>query len=136
MTSTENHPVLLFDGLCNLCNGAVQWIIQRDQEGVFRYASLQSEFGQRLQRENGLDPNALDSIILYEDGEVMTKSEAVVGIAQKLGWPYRIGVMGKILPTFVRDGLYDWVARNRYRWFGKKDECMLPRPEWRGRFLD
>ncbi len=85
--------------------------------------------------EEGLDPDRLDSLILYHEGKILKKSEAVLRLAKLLGWPYRLGVLFRGLPLFLRDGIYDWVARNRYRWFGKNEACMLPRPEWRARFL-
>lgn len=130
------HPTLFFDGVCNLCNGAVQWLILRDRKGLLRFASLQSDLGRRLMQEHGLDPDRLDSLILYHEGKLLMKSQAVLQLADLLGWPYRLGLVFRLLPALLRDSIYDWVARNRYRWFGKKEACMLPRPEWKARFLD
>lgn len=135
MKSIGPEPILLFDGLCNLCNGVVQWLIVRDQHGRLRYASLQSKIGQQIQEQHGLDPTKLDSLILYENGKLLFKSNAVLRLADWLSWPYRILCFFSWMPLFIRDGLYDWVARNRYRWFGKKEACMLPKAEWKDRFL-
>lgn len=129
------EPILLFDGLCNLCNAAVQWLIVRDRRGLLRFASLQSEIGQQIQQQHGLDPAKLDSLVLYEDGQLFLKSDAVLRLADLLSWPYRLLRFFTWVPLFFRDGLYDWVARNRYRWFGKKEACMLPKAEWKDRFL-
>ncbi len=135
MELTEKEPILLFDGLCNLCNGAVQWLILRDRQGQVRYASLQSALGQRIQQQHGLDPQKLDSLILYQGGQIFLKSEAVLHLIHFLSWPYPLLRLFKWVPLLIRDGVYDWVARNRYRWFGKKEACMLPRAEWKDRFL-
>jgi predicted DCC family thiol-disulfide oxidoreductase YuxK len=128
--------VILFDGVCNLCNRSVQFVIQRDAHHRFSFASLQSDFGQRQLRQMGLPPGARHSVLLIKDTRLFEKSDAALEIARYLsgGWPLLYA--GKLVPRFLRDGLYDWVARHRYRWFGKREECMLPRPEWRARFLD
>lgn len=135
MASAEKGPILLFDGLCNLCNGAVQWLILRDRQGQLRYASLQSAVGQQIQEEHGLDTSKLDSLVLYQNGQVFLKSEAVLRLVDLLPWPYPLLRFFKWVPLLIRDGVYDWVARNRYRWFGKQEACMLPRAEWKDRFL-
>jgi predicted DCC family thiol-disulfide oxidoreductase YuxK len=127
-----DHPVVLFDGVCNLCNGSVVFIIRNDPRGVLRFAPLQSEQADRLL--GGRTPPR-DSVVLVENGRVYTRSEAVLRIARLLRqpWPLLSGLI--VLPAGVRDWLYDWIARNRYRWFGKREACMMPTPELRSRFL-
>jgi predicted DCC family thiol-disulfide oxidoreductase YuxK len=135
MTDRESHPVVLFDGVCNLCNATVNWIIARDRKGLFRFAALQSVAGVRLQREHGLDPTALDTLVLVEGGRTYRKSSAGLRIVRRLCWPWPL-LFGLIaVPAFMRDFAYGWFARRRYRWFGRKDECMAPAPEVRERFL-
>lgn len=131
------HPVVLFDGVCNLCAGSVRFVIERDPEGVFRFAPLQSAVGERLLAEAGLDEDhdTLDSIVLVEDDEVYTKSDAVIRVAARLGGPYRLLSPARYLPKRARDAVYDFVAANRYDWFGKRDRCLMPTPELESRFL-
>ncbi|WP_262178591.1 thiol-disulfide oxidoreductase DCC family protein [Haloarcula laminariae] len=129
-------PVLLFDGVCNLCNGVVQFIIPRDPEGRIRFAPLQSAAGKALLAGHGLPPSDLDSVVLVEDGEVYRKSAAVIRLAELLGWPYRAAAAARVVPQSVRDALYDVVAANRYDVFGRKDRCMLPDDDVSDRFLE
>lgn len=131
----SGQPVILFDGVCNLCSGAVQFIIRHDPKAVFRFASLQSEYGQSCVARLGYDPNELQSIILIKGHEAWRKSDAALQIAAQLsgGWPAL--VVFRIVPRFIRDAVYDWIARKRYSFFGKKDSCWLPTPELRARFL-
>jgi len=130
-----DHPVLLFDGVCNLCNGVVQFIIPRDPDGRIRFAPLQSAAGKALLSGQGLPPSDLDSVVLVEDSEVYRKSEAVIRVAELLGWPYRAAAVGRAVPVSVRDAMYDFVAANRYDVFGRKDQCMLPDEDVQDRFL-
>jgi len=130
-----DHPVLLFDGVCNLCNGVVQFIIPRDPDGEIRFAPLQSAAAKALLSGHGLPPSDLDSVVLVEDGEVYRKSAAVIRVAELLGWPYRAAAVGRAVPESVRDALYDIVAANRYDVFGRKDRCMLPDEDVSDRFL-
>lgn len=145
--ASEEGPIILFDGVCNLCNGAVKWVIRYDRHARFRFASLQSETARRLIAENGPSLQqgsggrgsgmALpDSVVLIADGRVRVKSDAALGIARRLGWPWRAAAAGLIVPRVLRDAVYAWVARHRYRWFGKRDACMVPTPGMRARFLD
>lgn len=138
MELQEKKKIILFDGVCNLCNGAVNFVISRDRNDVFRYASLQGKVGQQLLEERHIDVQKTDSIVLIEPGVAyFIKSEAAIEIAKELGWPWRaLSVFGYILPTVLRDKIYDLIARNRYRWFGKKDQCMIPTPALRSKFLD
>lgn len=130
------QPVLLFDGVCNLCNTTIQFIIPRDPEGLIRFAPLQSAPGKALLSGHGLDPGALDSVVLIEDGQVYRRSAAVIRVAELLGWPYRVATIGRLLPRTVLDRLYDIVAANRYDIFGRKDQCMLPSDDISDRFLE
>ena len=130
------HPVILFDGVCNLCSSSVRFIIARDPAARFRFASLQSEAGQALLGGHGLDTGALSSVVLVEDGRVHTRSDAALRIAWRLSGPWPLAGVFRAVPRGVRDGVYDWIARNRYRWFGKTEACWLPTPELRARFLE
>jgi predicted DCC family thiol-disulfide oxidoreductase YuxK len=129
------HPILLFDGVCNLCNGFVQFLIKRDPQAVFRFASLQSEVGQQLLADRGMDPAALSTVVLIEGDRTYTHSDVALKVAGRMGgaWPL-LQVFG-LVPRSLRNRIYDWVARNRYRWFGQKDQCMVPTPDLRARFL-
>jgi predicted DCC family thiol-disulfide oxidoreductase YuxK len=129
-------PIILFDGVCNLCNGWVQFIIKRDARALFRFAALQSRAGQRILTQYGLCPQLLDSMVLIDAGSVFTKSDAVLRIVGYLPgmWPL-LGLL-RIVPRWLRNGAYDRIAENRYRWFGKKDACMLPTGNVAHRFLE
>lgn len=131
----KSKKIILFDGVCNLCNGAVTFIIKRDEHDHFRYAALQSEVGRTLTDKYGIDTSKTDSIILIEDDRCYTKSSAALRIARHLsgGYPLLYGFM--IFPKFIRDRLYDVIARNRYQWFGKRESCMVPTPELKAKFL-
>ena len=126
---------ILFDGVCNLCNGFVQFVIPRDPTGRFSFASLQSPAAARLLADCAPAPLP-DSIVLYDDGVLYTESAAVLRIARGLRFPWNLGYAFIIVPRPVRDWAYRIVARNRYRWFGKRDVCMVPTPDLRRRFLD
>ena len=137
MTSAGDtpHPVVLFDGVCNLCNGSVQFILKRDPRGRFRFASLQSEAGRSLMAEHGLDPDVLSSVVLVEDGRAWQESSAALRIARHLPGGWKLLRVFTVIPRPLRDAVYRWIARNRYRWFGKTETCWLPTPELRERFL-
>lgn len=127
--------IVLFDGVCNFCDGSVRFMIARDRSGYFRFAARQSETGERLMNEYGIDPDATDSVILIEDGKAYAHSSAALRIARKLDslWPALYAFV--IVPRPLRDAAYKLFARYRYQMFGKKDECMLPSPEIRARFI-
>jgi predicted DCC family thiol-disulfide oxidoreductase YuxK len=129
-------PVILFDGVCNLCNGFVQFVIARDSAARFRFASLQSNAASKLLDRHRVTTLLPDSIVLVEDDRVFTRSSAALRIAGGLGFPWSLAYAGIAVPKPLRDALYDLVARHRYRWFGKRDVCMIPTPELRARFLD
>jgi predicted DCC family thiol-disulfide oxidoreductase YuxK len=126
-------PVVLFDGICNLCNASVKWLIKRDKKARLRFAPLQSDFGrQSLRAHPGQLP---DSVVLIDEGKVYTRSAAALRLAGHLGFPWSwLGVL-RILPRGLRDAMYGWVAKNRYKWFGKQDACMVPTPALRARFV-
>ena len=132
----HNKKIILFDGVCNLCNGAITFIIKRDKNDVFRYAPLQSEVSKNLAAKHKIDLDKVDSIILVTDQSAVAKSTAALRIAKHLsgGWP--LLAVFFILPTFLRNAVYDFIARNRYKWFGKKNACMIPTPELKSKFLD
>lgn len=130
------HPTLLFDGVCNLCSGSVQFILKRDTRGRFRFASLQSDAGRRLMTGHGLDPDALSSVVLIEDGRAYQESAAALRIARHLPGAWKLLRVFTVIPRPLRDAIYRLIARNRYRWFGKTETCWLPTPELRARFLE
>lgn len=134
--NSQENPILLFDGVCNLCDGAVQFIIKRDKQAVFRFASLQSNIGQEILQKYNLSTNSLDTVVLIKDGKAYTRSSAALHTLKELGGFWSIGFIFIIIPKGLRDVVYDWIARNRYKWFGKQDACMIPTPDLRNRFLD
>ena len=132
----DSPALILFDGVCNLCAGAVRFIIKRDPKGFFRFASLQSELGQRLLKEHGIDPSRTDSFVLIENGAAYAESTAALRVARHLSRAWPLCYAGIILPRVLRDRVYRFIARNRYRWFGKQETCMIPTPELRARFIE
>lgn len=136
LTHTTDHPVLLFDGVCNFCNGSVLFVIRHDERGLFHFASLQSRVGQRLLESHSVAAEPVSTLVLLEGGRVYIKSTAVLRVALRLGLGWRIlGRLGLVMPRILRDALYSVLVRYRYRWFGKSDQCMVPTPELRERFL-
>jgi predicted DCC family thiol-disulfide oxidoreductase YuxK len=132
----HDHPVILFDGVCNLCNRSVQFVIKRDKDKIFRFAPLQGKFGQHLLQKFHLDPTDLNSFVLLEGDRVYRRSSAALRVAKQLkgGWKFLYGLM--IVPPFIRNAVYNLIARNRYKWFGKRNECMIPTPDLKNRFFD
>ena len=133
---SHSTPVVLFDGDCNLCHGAVQFVLRRDRRQRFRFASLQSAAGRRLLADLGVLGTLPDSIVLVHAGRVRTKSAAALAIARGLRWPWPLATVAWLVPWPLRDLVYDWIARNRHRWFGRRQECWVPTPDLRARFLD
>ena len=133
--TTIPHPIIFFDGICNLCTGTVQFVIKHDPEHHFRFASLQSEAGQQLLKEYNLSTTEFGSFILWENGKVYTRSSAALRVTKKLNglWPALFSFM--IVPPFIRNAVYDFVAGNRYKWFGKKEACWIPTPELQKLFI-
>jgi predicted DCC family thiol-disulfide oxidoreductase YuxK len=131
----EENPVILFDGVCNLCSSSVQFILKRDKEKKFLFASLQSDYGQKVLQQFNLPIDNFNSFILYQDGKIFTKSTGALKMFSQLnGWGW-VKIFW-IVPKFIRDAVYSLIANNRYKWFGKKNECWLPTPELKARFLD
>lgn len=122
--------------MCNLCNGAVNFIIDNDPKGHFQFAALQSDFGQQKLAALGFDQAAFDSLVLLQGEEVFTKSSAALRIAKQLKFPYPLLYVFIILPPFLRDAVYNLIARNRYKWWGKRDSCRMPTPELQSRFVE
>jgi predicted DCC family thiol-disulfide oxidoreductase YuxK len=132
-----NRAVIYFDGVCNFCNGLVNFVIRHDRKDYFRYAALQSESGKKFCRENNLPTDNLETFYLYMDGKVYSHSTAGLMLLRKLGWKYSWLYVFIIIPAGIRDFLfYKPIARNRYKWFGKKDQCMIPEEEVKGKFLE
>jgi predicted DCC family thiol-disulfide oxidoreductase YuxK len=130
-----SHPVILFDGVCNFCNGMVNFIIRQDKKKLFRFAALQSEAGQKLLEEYKLPKQDFDSFLLVDKGKVYKSSTAGLKLYGRLSWYWQWTRLFWIIPPLLRNGIYNWIARNRYKWFGKKDQCMVPSKEVRERFL-
>ncbi|WP_432410610.1 thiol-disulfide oxidoreductase DCC family protein [Rasiella sp. SM2506] len=133
--STSQHKIILFDGVCNLCDSSVTFVIQRDKKDLFRFAALQEEPGKTLLEKYKIDTSQTDSIILLDGDKAYTKSTAALKIAKHLGgaYPFLYGFM--LIPNFIRNWVYDYVAKHRYKWYGKKESCMIPTLELRSKFL-
>jgi len=133
----KNKKIILFDGVCNLCNSAVQFIIKHDKKDVFRFVALQSDLGMEICIYIGIDQKATDSIILYEPGKAYyLKSDAALKIATEFNSFYIFLSIFKIFPKGIRDSIYDYIAKNRYKWYGKKEHCIIPSPELKAKFLE
>lgn len=130
-----DHPIILFDGVCNLCEGFVTAVIERDPDAQFRFAPLQSSVADSLLEPWDIDPDGLESVVLIDNGRLYRKSDAVIQVARRLGFPHSLLGPTRILPRILRDFVYDFVADRRYGWFGKKDQCMMPTPDIQSRFL-
>ncbi|QNF33543.1 thiol-disulfide oxidoreductase DCC family protein [Adhaeribacter swui] len=130
-----NPPIILFDGVCNLCNSFVQFVIKNDRRGYFKFTALQSEAGKEVLQQVHYSDFSLSTVVLVENGKVYVRSAAALKILSRLDglWPLAYSFI--ILPTFLRDFIYKGIAQNRYRWFGKQESCMLPTPELKARFL-
>jgi predicted DCC family thiol-disulfide oxidoreductase YuxK len=129
------NPIILFDGVCNFCNGAVNFTIKRDKQNNIRFAPLQSDAGRKLIQQYGLPADDMRSFLFIENGKVYNRSTATLKVCRYLTglWPFCYGLI--IVPAFIRNGIYDWIAKNRYKWFGERQGCMIPTPEVRARFL-
>lgn len=131
-----DKPIILFDGVCNLCNRSVQFVIKRDRKKRFLFASLQGVKGQEVLKRFDLPVNDFNSFILVEGDKAYTRSTGALRVLKELGGGWKLLYGFIVLPKFARDAVYNWIARNRYKWYGKRDECMIPTPELRSRFLD
>lgn len=138
---SQTKKIVLYDGVCNLCDFTVRFILPRDPKGKFSFASLQGEFAKETAKADPLVRSAIgthspETLILIEDGRIYERSSAVLRIVSQLQFPWNLLGVLRIIPGPIRDAIYRWIARNRYRWFGKQDTCLLPSPEWKSRFLD
>jgi predicted DCC family thiol-disulfide oxidoreductase YuxK len=133
--NNTNGPVLLFDGVCNLCNASVQWVLLRDKQAVFRFAPLQSDIGRQLLTRHGLDPDDLNSVVLTDGDRIWLKSDVPLEIFRRLGGWWALLTVLWLIPSGFRNYIYEFVARNRYRWWGRREQCMMPRREWKDRFI-
>ena len=132
----KHKKLVLFDGVCNLCDASVQYIIKHDKNDLFRFTALQSELGEQIIKKFDIDRTKTDSILLYsEDNGISYKSTAALKIASKLGFPRNLMSVFIIIPAFIRNWVYDYIAKNRYKWYGQKEECMIPSPELKSKFL-
>lgn len=127
---------VFFDGVCNLCNRGVNFLISKDKKEVLKFASLQSEYAQNIIPKELLNRENLDTIIVYTDGKFYDRSNAVLKLCKILGGGYYVFLFGYLIPRFIRDGLYRFIANNRYRLFGKTEQCKVPSPELKDRFLE
>lgn len=132
----NNNPVILFDGVCNFCNSIINFIIRQDKKNRFRFATLQSNSGKKLLEQYKIDWKQSDSFVVIENGKAYQKSNAALRLYNKLPWYWKWTQIFWIVPKFIRDGVYNFIAKNRYKWYGKRDECMVPTAEVRERFLD
>ena len=134
--AVTDKEIILFDGVCNLCNDAVRFIVKRDRTDRFRFAPLQGQKGRQFLEERGLATEDIDSVVLIVPGEAYyLKSSAVLKIAQSFGGIWKLSAIFEWVPRPIRDWIYDRIANNRYRWFGKKEACMVPTPELQKKFL-
>ena len=132
----NDHPIILFDGVCNLCNYSVQYVIKHDPDAVFQFASLQGETGRQLLRQYGLSANDLNSFVLIRDNKAYTRSSAALTVTKQLTGLTKLLYGFIIVPPFIRNAVYSFIAKNRYKWFGKKDSCMIPIAGLKSRFLN
>lgn len=131
-----NKKIILFDGVCNLCDASIQFIIKHDKKDIFRFVAIQSELGQRIIKHIGINTTETDSIILYLPGVAYYyKAEAALKIAKDLNGIYSFLSLFNVFPNSISNMVYDYIAKNRYKWYGKKEQCMIPTPELKSKFL-
>ena len=136
MELPKHKKIILFDGVCNLCESSVLFVIKYDKKEEFRFVALQSDLGKKILQHIGMDSKHIDSIVLYEPGiAYYYKSQAALEIAKSLGGIFHFGTLFRIIPNGIRNWVYDYVAKNRYVWYGKKELCMIPTPEIQSKFL-
>ncbi len=131
----NHYKIILFDGVCNFCNASVNFIIDRDKNNIFKFAALQSDIGEQLQRKFSLDSEDLSSFILIEGNKYYKKTTAALRVAKDFGFPWNLTYIFIIVPPFIRNIAYSIIAKYRYKWFGKRDTCRIPTPEEKERFL-
>jgi len=133
----KHKRLILFDGVCNLCNTSVQYVIKHDKKNVFMFTALQSNVGQAIIKEFNINTLKTDSILLYSPEKgIAKKSTAALNIASQLGFPQNLMSVFYIIPPFIRNWIYDYIAKNRYKWYGKQDACIIPTPELKSKFLE
>ena len=136
MEFPKDKKIILFDGVCNLCESSVQFIIKHDKKDVFRFVALQSDLGKKIMQYIGIESDNIDSIVLYNPGVAyFYKSNAAIEIARDLDGLFQFATIFRIIPSSIRNGIYDYIAKNRYRWYGKKEHCLLPTNELKAKFL-
>lgn len=131
----EHNLILLFDGYCNLCHSSVQFVIKHEKKQTIKFASLQSEIGKQLLSQYSINPNKIDSLVFIENGKCYIKSTAALKLSKYLKGIYSLGIVFIVIPTFIRNYIYDYVAKNRYKWFGKKNSCLILDKDLQQRFL-
>jgi predicted DCC family thiol-disulfide oxidoreductase YuxK len=135
MPRETTDDLILFDGVCNLCNALVQFVIRHDPNGKFHFAAIQSDIGRKIFQKYGLDPTDLQTFVFISDNRIFLRSSAAIAVVSHFGGAWRMCAIFWLVPRFLRDAVYSVIARNRYRWFGRKDTCMIPTPEIEKRFL-
>ncbi len=135
MRIQDRYDIILFDGVCNLCNNAVDFVIKRDKKDRFKFGALQDAASKSILKENKINQDYIDSIILVRGDQIFYKSKAALEIAKNLSGLWPVLVVFNVVPSFIRDPIYDWIARKRYSWFGKKETCRIPTPEEKQKFL-
>ena len=135
MLPQTEKPIILFDGICNLCNSSVRFVLKNDSREQFLFASIQSDAAKNLLLHLNYKNIQMNSILLVDQGKILERSDAVLRIASELRFPWHLTRVFRILPLGLRDRIYDWIADNRYRWFGKKDRCVFDIPEYENRFI-
>jgi predicted DCC family thiol-disulfide oxidoreductase YuxK len=132
----KEQPVILFDGVCNFCNSAVNFVLKKDKKKTILFCPLQTATGQKLLQQYSLPVNEMQSFVFIENGQAYTRSTASLKVCRHLrgAWPLLYGLI--IVPKFIRDGIYNWIAKNRYKWFGMRQECRIPTPDIKARFLN
>ncbi|RKD96851.1 thiol-disulfide oxidoreductase DCC family protein [Marinifilum flexuosum] len=134
--TSNSNPIVLFDGVCNFCNTSVRFVLAYNRAENIHFSPLQSDFAKQLLTEHNLSFDEMNTVVFIENNKAYTKSSAAFNIAKHLAYPWRILYYFKYLPNAITDWGYDLIARNRYSWFGKKNQCMVPKPEWRKRFYE
>ncbi|WP_372508219.1 thiol-disulfide oxidoreductase DCC family protein [Flavobacterium terrisoli] len=133
----KDKKIILFDGVCNLCNASVQFVIKHDKKDIFRFVALQSALGQKIIEHIGIDPKHTDSFVLYEPTKAYYyKAEAALKAVNEFGGVYSLLQIFHIFPKFISNAVYDYIARNRYKWYGRQESCMIPTPELKDKFLE
>lgn len=132
----KHKKLILFDGVCNLCNNSVQYVIKKDKKNTYLFAPLQGDIGQQIINTFDVDTAKTDSILLYTNGKLYSKSTAALKVAATLGFPTNMLSIFLIVPPFIRNWVYDFIAKNRYKWYGRKDACMIPTPELKSKFME